>query len=64
MAMGLVSLESVGKASRLETQAGVDSTVLRQMFSLLWEIPVFPLKAPAHPLKGNLLYLKSADWRC
>lgn len=35
---GLASLKSTGLASRLGTQAGVDSTVLRQNFFFpLWE---------------------------
>ena len=40
---GLASLKSVGQASGLETQAGLD-VALEVEFLPLWETTVFPLK--------------------
>lgn len=63
------SLESVGQFGRLETQADVDGTVLRQNFFLPGEPQVLLLRPSnywtrcTHVTKGSLFYLESTDSR-
>lgn len=65
----LASLRSVGQVGRLETQPrGELSAVLRQAFFLgnlfLLLKPSNDWMRPTHTIKSNVLYLKSANWRC
>lgn len=58
-----------GKFEFLETQAGVNASVLRQnlFFS---KKPVFALRPatdgmrPTNNIEGNLFYLRSTDYKC
>ena len=70
MMTGLASLKSIGQANSLETQAGVDSAVLRQNFFYSGKSEFFLIKPPkvwmrpTHIMEANLLYFKSAVYKC